>query len=125
MLAETFADTLPDAAFISSPSVWECTRFCVEYGGAGTQPLAETLRAAGEIVAAIGDVALRSGVETVLGNFDAAMLRVYRRVGCEVETLGSTNRFGRPVYLGAFHVSQERIEVVRQRLEPASFQAAA
>lgn len=124
LLAETFADTLPAAAFITAPSVWECTRFCVDYGAAGAQPKLETLRAAGEIVAAIGTVTLRSGVDTVLGNFDAAMLRIYRRVGCEVEVLGSTSRFGRPVYLGAFRVTQARIDSVRSRLAPPTWAVA-
>src|SRR5215212_7119843 len=30
LLSEAFADTLPDAASLSSPFIWECTRFCVD-----------------------------------------------------------------------------------------------
>ena len=36
-----------------------------------------------DLNAALGEVALKAGVESILGNFDAAMLRLYRRVGVE------------------------------------------
>src|SRR5689334_14068410 len=29
LVTDFFADTLPDAANLTSPSIWECTRFCV------------------------------------------------------------------------------------------------
>ncbi len=30
LLADFFSDTLPDAAQLSAPSIWECTRFCLD-----------------------------------------------------------------------------------------------
>ena len=44
------------------------------------------------------------------------MLRVYRRIGCEVEVLGSTQRYGRTVYLGLFPVSQTIVNNVKAKL---------
>jgi N-acyl-L-homoserine lactone synthetase len=42
------------------------------------------------LLEAVGEVAFRAGVEAIIGNFDAPMLRLYRRIGREVEVLGST-----------------------------------
>src|ERR1700682_6231836 len=30
LLADIFSDTLPDAVNLSAPSIWECTRFCLD-----------------------------------------------------------------------------------------------
>ena len=30
LLADVFADTLPDAVHLSAPTIWECTRFCLD-----------------------------------------------------------------------------------------------
>ena len=32
VLADVFSDTLPDAVTFSAPTIWECTRFCLEDG---------------------------------------------------------------------------------------------
>jgi N-acyl-L-homoserine lactone synthetase len=47
------------------------------------------------------------------------MLRLYRRIGCEVEVLGSTQRYGRPVYLGLFPISEPILRKVKGRLKKA------
>jgi N-acyl-L-homoserine lactone synthetase len=117
VLADIFSDTLPDAVNLSAPTIWECTRFCVEDHGASSRGHREELIASGVLIAALGDVALRSGIEAILGNFDSTMLRLYRRIGCEVEVLGSTERYGRPVYLGAFPISEIILDKVKGRLK--------
>jgi N-acyl-L-homoserine lactone synthetase len=58
------------------------------------------------MITGLGEIAVKAGIESVIGNFDAAMLRLYRRVGCELEILGSTSRYGHPVYLGLFPISE-------------------
>lgn len=115
VLADIFSDTLPDAIGLSAPTIWECTRFCVEDGGSRHQQLI----ASGMLVAALGDVAIKAGIESILGNFDSTMLRLYRRIGCEVEVLGSTQRYGRPVYLGLFPISETILRRVKGRLPDA------
>jgi N-acyl-L-homoserine lactone synthetase len=71
------------------------------------------------LIAALGDVAIKAGIESILGNFDSTMLRIYRRIGCEVEVLGSTERYGTPVYLGLFPVSQTILSEVKGILRNA------
>src|SRR6516165_4236970 len=115
VLGDIFADTLPDAIGLSAPTIWECTRFCVEDGGSTHRQLV----ASGILIAALGDVAIKAEIESVLGNFDSTMLRLYRRIGCEVEVLGSTRRYGRPVYLGLFPISEPIIGRIKKKLKRA------
>jgi acyl homoserine lactone synthase len=116
VLADFFSDTLPDAVHLSAPTIWECTRFCID-----DEILAghrdELLYASGVLIGALGDVAIGAGIESILGNFDATMLRIYRRIGCEVEVLGSTRRYGRPIYLGLFPISEAILRNVKGRLK--------
>jgi len=115
VLADIFADTLPDALGLSAPTIWECTRFCVEES-ASARRYRDELISSGILIAALGEVAIKAGIEAILGNFDQTMLRLYRRIGCEVEVLGSTNRYGAPVYLGLFPVSPDILGKVKARL---------
>lgn len=124
LLADIFADTLPDAARLVAPSIWECTRFCLDEAAPELRDKNQAIAASGILIAALGEVGLKAGIGTVLGNFDASMIRVYRRIGCEVEVLGSTHRFGRPVYLGSFPVSAAILKRVKARLAGASDAAA-
>jgi acyl homoserine lactone synthase len=115
LLGDTFADTIPDAAALSAPTIWECTRFCINEDALGARGAEETLFASAVLFAALGEVAIKAGIESILGNFDAGMLRLYRRIGCEVEVLGSTRKYGRPVYLGAFTVSEPILKRIKAR----------
>jgi N-acyl-L-homoserine lactone synthetase len=112
LLADIFADTLPDAVHIRAPTIWECTRFCLVDGDRE-----EVLLTSAVLITALGDVAINSGIESIIGNFDSAMLRLYRRLGCEVDVLGSTQRYGRPVYLGLFPISQPVLTRVKRKLK--------
>jgi len=111
LAADVFADTLPDAVHLSAPSIWECSRFCLDQNvlAGGIEDIVFTSRV---LIAALGEVAIHAGIESIIGNFDAAKLRLYRRIGCEVEILGSTSRYGDPVYLGLHHVSEEIVRRV-------------
>ena len=113
MLADFFSDTMPDAALLSAPTIWECTRFCVDEDRLRHR---EQIVASRALISGLGSVALAAGIELILGNFDDRMLRLYRRIGCEVDVLGSTRRYGAPVYLGLFPVSQTILAEVNARL---------
>jgi N-acyl-L-homoserine lactone synthetase len=119
LLADIFSDTLPDAVNLSAPSIWECTRFCLDDDLLARGREDEMLFASAVLIEAVGDVALRAGVEAIVGNFDEPMLRLYRRVGCEVEVLGSTYRYGRPVYLGLHPISEAIVRRIKARLKKA------
>jgi acyl homoserine lactone synthase len=116
LLADFFSDTLPDAADLRAPTIWECSRFCLD-----DRALANDhdglLFASTVLLIALGDLAIRSGIESILGNFDSAMLRLYRRLGCEVEVLGSTRRYGRPVFLGLHPISESIVRRIKEKLK--------
>lgn len=119
LLGDIFYDTLPDAVHLRDPSIWECTRFCIDDRILCNGNRAEVLLTSGVLIAALGQVAIRAGIQSILGNFDPTMLRIYRRIGCEVEVLGCTHRYGRPIYLGSFPVSESILRTVEGRLADA------
>ena len=123
VLADIFADTLPDAVGLSAPTIWECTRFCVEESASHRRQRDELI-SSGILIAALGEVAINAGIEGILGNFDSTMLRLYRRIGCDVEVLGSTHRYGEPVYLGLFPVSATILGKVKGKLRSEPTEAA-
>jgi len=116
LAADVFADTLPDAVHLSAPSIWECSRFCLDENilASGIEVIIFASRV---LIAALGDVAMGAGIESIIGNFDASKLRLYRRIGCEVEILGSTSRYGSPVYLGVHHISETIVRRVWGKLK--------
>ncbi len=116
VLADFFSDTMPDAAQLSAPTIWECTRFCVDEDRLRHRDQIVASRA---LISGLGSIALGAGIESILGNFDDRMLRLYRRIGCEVDVLGSTHRYGAPVHLGMFPVSQAILTQVNERLSSA------
>jgi acyl homoserine lactone synthase len=119
LLADFFWDTLPDAVHLSAPTIWECTRFCLDDKILDRGKQDELVFASAVLIAALGDVAISAGIESVIGNFDSSMLRLYRRIGCEVEVLGSTSRYDRPVYLGLFPISERILHRIKERLKKA------
>ncbi len=123
LAADVFSDTLPDAVHLSSPTIWECSRFCLDEKilASGLEGIVFASRV---LIAALGDVAVRAGIELVIGNFDASKLRLYRRIGCEVEVLGSTSRYGSPVYLGLHPISEAVVKRVWAKVKDDSLASA-
>ena len=115
LAADVFSDTLPDAVHLSAPTIWECSRFCLDESvlASGIEGITFASRV---LIAALGDVAVRAGIKSIIGNFDASKLRLYRRIGCEVEILGSTSRWGAPVYLGLHPISETIVRRVWGKL---------
>jgi acyl homoserine lactone synthase len=123
LVADFFSDTLPDAAGLMAPTIWECTRFCLDEN-VWQKDKEEILFSSTVLLVGLGDLALRAGIESIIGNFDAAALHLWRRIGCEVEILGSTSRYGRPVYLGLHPISEPIIGRIKRKLKGAQFAVA-
>ena len=105
LVSEFFSDTMPDAAQLQAPSIWECTRFCAD-PDASVEGITTIC---GEMLTRMGMLGLASGFDTVLGNFDAVMMRLYRIIRAPVEILGHTDRYGSRVYLGAFRIGEKAV----------------
>ena len=119
LLADFFADTRPDAVHLTAPTIWECSRFCLDDKLLDRASQEEQFFASALMIAALGDFAINAGIESFVGNFEAPMIRLYRRLGCEFEVLGSTLRYGRAVYLGLFSVSRPGLRRLKDRLKTA------
>lgn len=120
LLADCFADTVPDAAHLSSPTIWEGTRFCLSEAILDRESLDGLLFVSTVMITALGELAVKAGIELVVGNFDAVMLRLYRRLGCDFEILGSTWKYGQPVYLGLFPISEPLLRKWKRKLAARS-----
>jgi acyl homoserine lactone synthase len=119
LLADFFSDTVPDAAHIVAPTIWECTRFCLDED-IWQKDKEDILFASTVLLVALGDLAVLAGIESIIANFDAPALHLWRRIGCEVEILGSTARYGRPVYLGLHPISAAIVGRIKKKLKGES-----
>src|ERR1700683_1948175 len=119
VLTDFFSDTLPEAVHLSAPSIWECSRFCLDDRILSRGSQEELYFASAVLITALGDVAIKAGIESILGNFDSTTLRLCRRIGCEVDVLGSAQRYGQPIYLGLFPISEPILRRVKRKLKNA------
>jgi N-acyl-L-homoserine lactone synthetase len=67
---------------ISAPDIWEMTRLCIE-----GKPR-ERRRTLLELFAAVGRIAQRSAINTIIGNVTVAHFVMYERIGIPIELIG-------------------------------------
>lgn len=92
---------------ITSPLIWECTRFCLNRG-AGSHVAAALMLGGGEIMQ-------NFGVEHFVGVFDARMVRIYRMIGASPEVLGSTGEGRDQISVGLWHFADDMAARVAER----------
>ncbi|MEY8830237.1 acyl-homoserine-lactone synthase [Sedimentitalea sp. XS_ASV28] len=96
MVNDVFGD-LVGANTISSPMIWECTRFCLSRS-AGSNVAAALMLGGGEIMNGFG-------IRHFVGVFDARMVRIYRLIGSSPEVLGSTGEGRNRISVGLWEFS--------------------
>lgn len=106
MVNDHFLD-LTDGVRISSPLIWECTRFCL---ARDAEP-----RTAAALMLAGGEVMTGFGVEHYVGVFDARMVRIYRMIGSSPEVLGSVGEGRDRISVGLWSFSDEARKAVGER----------
>ncbi|MEM9881246.1 MAG: acyl-homoserine-lactone synthase [Pseudomonadota bacterium] len=117
LLHDVFEDTMPDAAKLSAPAIWECTRFCVDEELDQRRTYLPHLPASSLLLLGLCEFGLKTGIQTIAANFDPAMRRIYHKAGCEVEVLGRSDVHGaRPVCCGVFEVSNRIHRQMRDKL---------
>lgn len=92
---------------ISSPLIWECTRFCMA-PGQGPNVAAALMLGGGELMQGFG-------VRHFVGVFDARMVRIYNRVGSSPEVLGSVGEGRDRISVGLWEFKPEAQARVAQR----------
>lgn len=106
MVNDVFSHLIGDTT-ISSPLIWECTRFCLSRK-AGSNVAAALMLAGGEIMSGFG-------IRHFVGVFDARMERIYRLIGSSPEVLGSTGEGRERISVGLWAFSQEARLQIAQR----------
>ncbi len=105
MVNDHFAD-LADTQ-ISSPLIWECTRFCLAPGA--------DARVAGALMLAGGELMRAFHLTHLLGVFDARMIRIYNMIGAAPEVLGSAGAGRDKISVGLWaYRDEDRQKVLRR-----------
>lgn len=97
MVNDHFSDLLSGP--VTSPLIWECTRFCLNRDAGGN--VAAALMLGG------GEIMQGFGVKHFVGVFDARMVRIYRMIGSSPEILGSTGKGRDEISVGLWEFTDE------------------
>lgn len=106
MVNDHFLD-ITDGVRISSPLIWECTRFCLSRNA---EP-----RTAAALMLAGGEIMFGFGVEHYVGVFDARMVRIYRMIGSSPEVLGAKGEGRDKISVGLWSFTEEARLAVAER----------
>lgn len=106
MINDHFSDLL-DGNLITSPLIWECTRFCLNPGAPS--------RVAGALMLAGGELMRAFSLTHLLGVFDARMVRIYNMIGAAPEVLGSSGEGRDKISVGLWAFRDEDRDKVLRR----------
>ncbi|KPH06542.1 GNAT family N-acetyltransferase (plasmid) [Rhizobium acidisoli] len=115
MLKSEFRDFFDQPIDVDSPTCWECTRFCVH-------PLAidaaqnSSRTVATELLSGLCDLALDTGIESIAGVYDAAMIGVYRRIGWRPTPLARSRPEIGNLYVGLWDVTADHSRTLQANL---------
>jgi acyl homoserine lactone synthase len=105
MVNDHFADLMSRP--ITSPLIWECTRFCMA-PSAGP-------RVAGLLMLAGGELMRAFALTHLLGVFDARMIRIYNAIGAAPKVLGSNGAGRDAISVGLWpYRADDRLKVLRR-----------
>ncbi|MEO3413460.1 acyl-homoserine-lactone synthase [Roseovarius sp. CAU 1744] len=98
---------LNNGVHITSPLIWECTRFCLS-PEAGSRVAAALMLAGGEIMR-------NFAIKHYVGVFDARMVRIYRAIGASPDILGSEGEGRDRISVGLWEFTDEARARVAKR----------
>ncbi len=84
---------------IVSPTIWECTRFCLNRS-------AES-RVAAALMLGGGEIMQNFGIHHFAGVFDERMVRIYKMIGSSPEVLGSSGSGRDKISVGLWHFAPD------------------
>jgi acyl homoserine lactone synthase len=114
MLQSDFAHFFDDAVNVATPTIWECTRFCVPpvLGRAGQD--VSTISA--ELLIGLCELCLASGIEFIVGVYETPMTRIYARIGWSPELLARARPEIGNINVGIWEATPAVLSSMRQRL---------
>lgn len=113
MLKSEFRHFFNQPIDVDSPTTWECTRFCV-HPFAGHMEQSRTV--ATELLSGLCDLALETGIESIVGVYDGAMVGVYRRIGWRPTPLARSLPEMGKLYVGLWEVTADTSRTLRTNL---------
>lgn len=113
MLNEHFTH-LSDGVAITSPLIWESTRFCISPRLSGGAAAAARISTA--LMLAGCEVGLRFGLSHYVAVFDAPMRRVYRATGWAPEIVGEEGEGRDRLCLGLWEIVPEARDAILARI---------
>lgn len=115
MLKSEFRQFFDEPIDVDSPTTWECTRFCVHpLAGQIDQNSSRTV--ATELLSGLCDLALDTGIESIVGVYDAAMIGVYRRIGWRPTPLARSRPEIGNLFVGLWDVTADNCRILRANL---------
>ena len=122
MLQNEFKHYFDEPVDVRSPTTWECTRFCVH-----PHDMVENLEhwrtAASELLTELCGLALKSGIEFIVGVYERPMARIYKRIGWEPDLLARSKDPARQLAVGVWEVSEQYLYRMRDLAHTQGFQS--
>ena len=114
MLHNEFAEFFDEPLDIRSPLVWECTRFCV-HPLRSINPEDSGRSVSSELLIGLCELAAASGIDQIVGLYDYAMIRVYRRIGWSPTPLVTSRSDVGHLVTGIWDVSPNALAAMKDR----------
>jgi N-acyl-L-homoserine lactone synthetase len=115
MLRDVFPCLLEEGEVIESGTIWESSRICAIVADGQPERSRNGINLAlGELLAGIGEVAIKAGLTQIVSVFDARIFRVLRAAGCAPQIIGKPRRIGSTMsYAGLFDTGEGPLQSIR------------
>nr|WP_330166264.1 acyl-homoserine-lactone synthase [Rhizobium sp. C1] len=94
MLDDTFPVLLGSSPMIRRPDIWESSRFCIDPEISQDRASNQVTVAAAELMCAVGELGLASGIRQIVTVTDVFLERMFRRMGCPGTRIGEPRKIG-------------------------------
>jgi N-acyl-L-homoserine lactone synthetase len=111
MLGNEFSSFFDEPVDIRSPTAWECTRFCV-HPHLASDERERGRRVSSDLLIGLCELALSSGIEHIVGLYDQAMTRVYRRIGWSPTPFATSRPQAGRLAVGIWDVSRDALNAM-------------
>lgn len=101
MLSDVFPELLGNGVTVRSPTIWESSRFSVDYEKETTRTNQAISETTGEVLSAIVETGIAAGLEFIVTVMDVHVERVLRRAGCPCDHIGKPKRIGTSISVAA------------------------
>lgn len=115
MFRDCFSHLFDEPIDIASPTIWECTRFCIHPSAKSSGSIKNAMRVSWEINLGVCEVGLLAGLSQIQAVYDQFMVKVYRRTHWNPTAMAKSTRFGKlPVYVGLWDVNADALMEMRR-----------